>query len=87
MVVDTEDFNKRYGHLLSLLKINMAYGLLSTLIQFYDPVYHYLTFPDYKLMPTLEEYSHLLDVSISSQAPFLVWRKIPKINTLQRPLT
>lgn len=70
LVVDTEAFSKRYGHLLSLLKINMADGLLSTLIQFYDPVYHCFTFPDYQLMPTLEEYYHLIGVPISSQALF-----------------
>lgn len=70
LVVDTEAFSKRYGHLLSLLKINMEDGLFSTLIQFYDPVYHCFTFPDYQLMPTLEEYSHLIGVPISSQAPF-----------------
>ncbi|XP_050916117.1 uncharacterized protein LOC127131229 [Lathyrus oleraceus] len=38
LVVDTEAFNKRYGYLLSILKINMEDGLLHTLIQFYDPV-------------------------------------------------
>lgn len=47
LVVDTEAFSKRYGHLLSLLKINMVDGLLSTLSQFYDPVYHCFTFPNY----------------------------------------
>lgn len=78
MVVDTEAFNKRYGHFLSLLKINMADGLLSTLIQFYDHVYYYFTFPDYQLMPTLEEYSHLIGVPISSQDPFSGLEEDPK---------
>lgn len=55
LVVDIEAFNKRYGYLLSILKINMEDGLLHTLIQFCDPVYHCFTFPDYQLMPTLEK--------------------------------
>ncbi|XP_050896422.1 uncharacterized protein LOC127103190 [Lathyrus oleraceus] len=78
LVVDIKAFNKRYGHFLSLLKINMADGLLSTLIQFIDPVYHCFTFPDYQLMPTLEEYSHLIGVPISSQAPFFGLEEDPK---------
>ncbi|XP_050895731.1 uncharacterized protein LOC127102405 [Lathyrus oleraceus] len=56
----------------------MADGLLSTLIQFYDPVYYCFTFPDYQLMPTLEEYSHLIGVPISSQAPFYGLEEDPK---------
>ncbi|XP_050920278.1 uncharacterized protein LOC127137914 [Lathyrus oleraceus] len=78
LVVDTEAFSKRYVHLVSLLKIDMENGLLSMLIQFYDPVYHCFTFPDYLLMPTLEEYSHLLGVTISSQAPLYGLEDDPK---------
>ncbi|XP_050878480.1 uncharacterized protein LOC127082285 [Lathyrus oleraceus] len=78
LVVDTKAFSKRYGHFLSLLRINMEDGVLSTLIQFYDPVYHCFTFPEYQLMPTLEEYSHLLSVPISSQDPFFDLEEDPK---------
>ncbi|XP_050878580.1 uncharacterized protein LOC127082387 [Lathyrus oleraceus] len=78
LVIDTKTFSKRYVRFLSLLKINMADGLLYTLIQFYDPVYHCFTFPNYQLMPTLEEYSHLLGVPISSQAPFSGLEEDPK---------
>ncbi|XP_050915986.1 uncharacterized protein LOC127131092 [Lathyrus oleraceus] len=77
-VVDTEAFSQRYGHLLYILKINMEDGILSTLIQFYDPVYHYFTFPDYQLILTLEEYSHFLGVPISSQALFSGLEEDPK---------
>ncbi|XP_050908944.1 uncharacterized protein LOC127122689 [Lathyrus oleraceus] len=33
-------------------------------------MYHCFTFPDYQLMPTLEEYSYLVGFSISNQIPF-----------------
>ncbi|XP_050909512.1 uncharacterized protein LOC127123325 [Lathyrus oleraceus] len=56
----------------------MADRLLSTLIQFYDPAYHCFIFPSYQLMPTLEEYSHLIGVPISSQAPFSGLEEDPK---------
>ena len=48
----------------------MENGLLNTLVQFYDPLHHCFTFPDYQLMPTLEEYSYLVGLSISNQIPF-----------------
>lgn len=63
-------FTDRYGALLSLLSVKMKDGLLLTLIQFYDPVYHCFTFPDYQLMPTLEEYSQLLRIPVVNIVPF-----------------
>ena len=64
LIADPEAFMAKYGGLLSLLKVNMMEGVLSTLVQFYDPVYHCFTFPDYQLTPTLEEYSQLIDLPI-----------------------
>ena len=55
LISDPIGFTARYGALVSLLTVKMEEGLLLTLIQFYDPVYHCFTFPDYQLMPTLEE--------------------------------
>ena len=54
LITNPEAFEEKYGKLLSLLKTGMTDGILSTLVQFYDPVYHCFTFPDYQLMPTLE---------------------------------
>lgn len=56
-ITDPIGFTDRYGALMSLLTVRMEEGLLHTLVQFYNPVYHCFTFPDYQLMPTLEEYS------------------------------
>ena len=47
LVADPKAFKAKYGGLLSLLKINMVEGVLTTLVQFYDPVYHCFTFPYY----------------------------------------
>ena len=70
LVADPKAFRMKYGGLLSLLKINIVDGILSTMVQFYDPVYHCFTFSDYQLMPTLEEYSYLVGLSIPDQDPF-----------------
>ena len=64
-------FGKRYGNLLSLLDAQVEDVALQTLLQFYDPVLHCFTFQDYQLAPTLEEYSHLLDIKVTDHVPFI----------------
>jgi len=44
--------------------------VLKTLVQFYDPRYHCFTFPDYQLVPTLEEYSYLMGRPVLEEVPF-----------------
>ena len=41
------DFRKKYGSIIPLMKMKMKEGILSTLVQFYDPIYHCFTFLDY----------------------------------------
>ena len=43
---------------------------LQALFQFYDRELRCFVFPDYLLMPTLEEYSSILDIPILHQVPF-----------------
>ncbi|XP_050908793.1 uncharacterized protein LOC127122515 [Lathyrus oleraceus] len=78
LVVSPEDFKHRYGRLLPLLKTNMMEGILATLVQLYDPLYRCFTFPDYQLVPTLEEFSHLIGLPIHDQVPFSGLEEIPK---------
>ena len=49
---------------------------MSVLCQFFDPLHHYFTFPDYQLVPTLEEFPNLLGISILEQTPFTGWEKV-----------
>ena len=76
-VLDPLDFKQCHGKLLSILSADVVEGLLSVLVQFYDPLYHCFTFPDFQLVPTLEEYSHLLGIPISSRVPFSGFEEIP----------
>ena len=78
LVEDPSDFRKCYGTLLTVLNTNVDEGLLKTFVQFYDPVYRCFTFPDYQLMPTLEEYAHILSISVSDKVPFNGLEAIPK---------
>ncbi|KAI5426791.1 hypothetical protein KIW84_032281 [Lathyrus oleraceus] len=66
-VLDPLGFKARYGKLLPLLTTQVDEGLMSTLAQFYDPLYHCFSFPDFQLLPTLEEYSHLIGIPILDQ--------------------
>ena len=51
---------------------------MSVLVQFYDPLYHCFTFQDYQLVPTLEDFSELLGISVLEQTPFIGWERTPK---------
>ena len=46
-IESSTDFQKKYGSIVSLIKLRMKEGILSTLVQFYDPMYRCFTFPDY----------------------------------------
>ena len=69
-VFETSAFTKRHGRLLNLVTSNFDEKMMSVLFQFFDPKYHCFTFPDYQLVPTLEEFSQLLDIPIPEQVPF-----------------
>ena len=55
-VLDPLDFKQCHGKILSILFAGVVEGLLSVLVQFYDPLYRCFTFSDYQLMPTLEDF-------------------------------
>ncbi|KAI5390426.1 hypothetical protein KIW84_075662 [Lathyrus oleraceus] len=76
-VLDPLGFKARYGKLLPLLTTQVDEGLMSTLAQFYDPLYHCFSFPDFQLLPTLEEYAHLVGIPILDQVPFSGLESIP----------
>ncbi|XP_050896200.1 uncharacterized protein LOC127102928 [Lathyrus oleraceus] len=70
MMVSREDIRARYGRLVGILKTKVEDGVLNTLVQSYDPLYRCFTFPDYQLMPTLEEYSYWFGLPVSDKLPF-----------------
>ena len=72
------DFRRKSGSIVSLMKLMMKEGILSTFVQFYDPMYRCFTFPDYHLLPTLEEYSYLLGLPITHRVPFIGLEGEPK---------
>jgi hypothetical protein len=69
-VLDPLDSNQHHGKLLFVLSTDVVEGLLSVLVQFYGPLYRCFTFPDYQLVPMLEEYAPLLGIIVSNKVPF-----------------
>ncbi|KAI5436029.1 hypothetical protein KIW84_022459 [Lathyrus oleraceus] len=85
-VLDPLDFKQHHGKLMYILSTDVVEGLLSVLAQFYDPLYHCFTFSDYQLVPTLEEYAHLLGIAVSSKVPFSGLEEISRSHIIAEAL-
>ena len=77
-VPDTSSFVRRHVQLLNLVTSKLDEQMMSVLFQFFDPLHHCFTFPDYQLVPTLEEFSYLLGISILEQTPFTGLEDVPR---------
>ena len=77
-VLENSPFTERHGRLLNLVTSNPNEEMLKVLFQFFDPLHHCFTFPDYQLVPTIEEFSPLLGVPILDQLPFNGMERDPK---------
>ncbi|KEH40866.1 hypothetical protein MTR_1g036610 [Medicago truncatula] len=86
MLKNPGHFRDRYGNLLDILKTKVDVMLLNTLVQFYDPIYHGFTFPDFQLFPTLEEYSHWVGLPVLDEVPFHAFGPFPKIPAITKAL-
>ncbi|XP_050895559.1 uncharacterized protein LOC127102201 [Lathyrus oleraceus] len=81
-----DDFKTLYGNLLGILNAEVNTTIVHTLVQFYDPPLRCFTFQDYKLAPTLEEYSHILGIMIKNQVPYVRTKELPKYQVLVEAL-
>ena len=77
-IQESSIFSERHGRLLSLVNTNIKEDIVKVLFQFFDPLHHCFTFPDYQLVPTLEEFSQLLRIPILNQLPYNGTEKEPK---------
>ena len=60
--------------------------MLKVLFRFFDPLHHCFIFPDYQLVPTLEEVSQLLGVYVLDQMPFTGLEETPKPEVIAKAL-
>ena len=78
---------ERHGRLLNLVNYNIEEDMVKVLFQFFDPLHHCFTFPDYQLVPTLEEFSQLLGFLFSINYPTTVRKEIQSLKMLLKPYT
>ena len=74
-------FSERHGRRLHLFNSSIEEDMVKVLFQFFDPLHHCFTFPDYQLVPTMEEFSQLLGVPI----PSMVWKETQSLKKLLKP--
>jgi hypothetical protein len=82
IISDPVGFRGRHGKLLHILNQKFDEGVLKTLVQFYDSRYHSFTFPDYQLIPTLEEYAYLVGLPVLNEVPFSGLEEPPKAKAI-----
>src|ERR1051325_12056394 len=77
---------KRHGFLLDLVISGFEEDMMHVLFQLFDPKHHCFTFPDYQLVPTLEEFSQILGIPILDQIPFIGSEKALKYEDIASAL-
>ncbi|XP_058757094.1 uncharacterized protein LOC131630326 [Vicia villosa] len=77
-VPDKSQFRKKHGYLLGLVSAGFDEDMMRVMFHFFDPLHHCFTFPDYQLVPTLEEFSRILGIPILDQVPFTGLEVTPK---------
>ena len=77
-IPERSPFTERHGRLIYLVTSNSDEEMIKVLFQFFDPLHHCFTFPDYQLVPTMKEFSQLLGVPILNQLPFNSMERDPK---------
>ena len=85
-IPENSSFSERHGRLISLVNTNIEEEMVKVLFQFFDPLHHCFTFPDYQLVPTLEEFSQLLKIPILNQLPYNGTEKEPKLEEVAKAL-
>ncbi|XP_058783707.1 uncharacterized protein LOC131658427 [Vicia villosa] len=81
-LVLSEPLNK----LINLVRVKVDEALLNSMMQFYDPLLHYFTYRDFQLVPTLEEFSHIMDIPIPDQIPYTGEEGGPKLEDIAAAL-
>ena len=76
------NFNKNYGNLLLILNTSVDPMALITLFHCYDKELWCFNFQDYQLVPTLEEYTYLLNIKLSDEVPFVQVPEKPKFKVI-----
>ncbi|XP_017976529.1 PREDICTED: uncharacterized protein LOC18596011 [Theobroma cacao] len=67
------NFDRKYGHIARLLKVQIDEQLLKAIVQFWDSSYGCFVFNKVDMVPTIEEYSALLQIDLDNPNK-IYWR-------------
>jgi len=59
-IIPRNTFKRKYGNLLGLLKVKAQVVAIIVVAQYYDPSLRCFTFQDFQLVPTIEEFEHIM---------------------------
>src|ERR1044072_9205773 len=85
-VPDHSQFIKRHGYLLDLVTSSFEEDMMSVAIQLFNLKHHCFIFPNYQLVPTMEEFSKLLGMPILDQMAFTGLEKVPRYEEIASAL-
>jgi len=68
--ISKNNFKRKYGNLLGLLKVEAQVAAITTLAQYYDPPLTCLTFQDFQLVPVIEEFEDILGLSVKGKVSY-----------------
>ena len=85
-VPENSSFTERHGRLLNLVTSSTDENMMNVLFQFFDPLHYCFTFPDYQLVPTMEEFSQLLRIPVLNELPFNGTERDPNPGEISRAL-
>src|SRR3954469_18606883 len=75
-------FNEKHGFLPHLVTSGFKEEMMSVLFQFFDPEHLCFTFPDYQLVPIMEEFSDILGLLMQDQIPFTGLEETPEMEVI-----
>ena len=67
---------------MGLLELEIEISIVTALAQYYDSNMRCFTFQDFQLVPTLEEYEHIMDMPLSGGVPYRHFEQHASILTL-----
>jgi len=68
------------------LEVEVQISTITALAQYYDPPLRCFTFQDFQLVPTIEEFEQILDLSMEGKIPYRYFEQHSSIPTLAKIL-
>ncbi|KAH1221809.1 hypothetical protein GmHk_12G035140 [Glycine max] len=75
-------FRKTYGKILDLTIAEVSIEAIASLTQYYDQPLRCITFGDFQLLPTIEEFEEILGCPLGGRKPYLFFGCLPSLSRI-----